>query len=216
MLVMAIETELDSLANCAETNVMTRSGYQIVTENELFFVSRERFLKKYKGNLYLIPGSRSRLLTFAEASDLRDTLSSLMEPKRIRVTGSHRSESFRGDGAHYSLELSYSDVELQGREISCEFSGRDSHVRIVTEGSTVTAEAGGSTFDIRADATEIVLRISGCFVDLSGTELKVMIIGNNNTVCGVAEGITVFSRGKKNEFLRKSGLPEEDPAKSPV
>ena len=51
MFVIAIETELNSLASCAETNVMTRNGYQIITEHEAFFVSKERFLNKYKGNL---------------------------------------------------------------------------------------------------------------------------------------------------------------------
>jgi hypothetical protein len=214
MLVIAIETELSALANCAETNVMTRSGFQIVTENEIFFVSRERYLNKYKDNLYRVPGTRDRLLTFAEAAALRETVLRLEDVRQIRVKGTHRRECFNQDGAHYALDLSSSDVEIKAKDIRCVFDGRNSHVCVETEDSVVEATAWESTFDIRADRTAAVLCVSDCFVELSGDGLEVMIIGNNNTVSGIADGIHVFCRGKRNEFVKRTGLPEEDPSKA--
>ena len=214
MFVIAIETELNSLASCAETNVMTRNGYQIITEHEVFFVSKERFLNKYKGNLYMTPGTKDRLLSFEEASALRDAILRLEDRKVIKVKGAHRSEVFSKDGANYSISLRSSDVEIRANRVRCEYSGNNSNVRIVTEGSHVDATASRSTFDITADNTVITMYISDCFVELSGTGLEVMIIGSNNTVCGVADGITVFSRGRKNEFRRRDGAPAEDPAKN--
>lgn len=214
MLVIAIETELSTLVNCAETNVMTRSGYQIVTENEIFFVSRERYLNKYKDNLYRVPGTRDRLLTFPEAVALRESVLRIEELRQIRVKGSHRRESFRKDGAQYTLDLPSSDVEIKAKSIRCDFTGNNSVVRVETEDSVVEATAWESTFDIRADRTVVVLYTSGCFVELSGHGLEVMIVGNNNTVSGITEGITVFCRGKRNDFVRSPSSPEEDPSKA--
>lgn len=213
MFVIAIETELNSLASCAETNVMTRNGYQIITEHEAFFVSKERFLNKYKGNLYMLPGNKDRLLTFDEASELRNSIIRLENQKVIKVKGTHRSETFSKDNANYNISLPSSDIEINANSIRCEYSGNNSNIRIITKNSSVDATSSNSTFDITADDTVITMYASGCFIDLSGTNLEVMIIGSNNTVCGVTEGITVFSRGKKNEFRKKSKAPEEDPAK---
>ena len=216
MFVIAIETELKSLANCTETNVMTRNGYQIVTENEVFFVSKERFLNKYKGNLYMTPGTRERLLTFNEASELRDSIINLENRKLIKVKGTHRNETFSKNGAHYSIDLPASDVEINAKNIYCEYRGNNSNIRIDTEKSSFDATASNSTFDIQANDTVITMYISGCYVDLNGTNLEVMIVGSNNTICGIDESITVFSRGKKNEFRKKNTAPAEDPSKSTI
>ena len=213
MFVIAIETELNSLASCAETNVMTRNGYQIITEHEAFFVSKERFLNKYKGNLYMLPGNKDRLLTFDEASELRNSITRLEDQKLIRVKGANRSETFSKDNANYNISLTSSDIEINANSIRCEYSGNNSNIRITTKNSSVDATSSNSTFNITADDTVITMYISGCFIDLSGTNLEVMIIGSNNTICGVSDGITVFSRGKKNEFRKKDKAPEEDPAK---
>ena len=214
MFVIAIETQLNSLASCAETNVMTRSGYQIITEHEVFFVSKERFLNKYKGNLYMTPGTKDRLLSFDEACVLRDSIVRLENQKLVKVKGTHRNEVFSKDGANYSLSLPASDVEINAKGIRCEYNGNNSNIRIVTENSSIDATASNSTFDITADDTAITMYISGCFVELSGTNLEVMIIGSNNTICGVSDGITVFSRGKKNEFRKKDEAPVEDSGKN--
>ena len=213
MFVIAIETELSTLASCAETNVMTRNGYQIITENEVFFVSKERFLNKYKGNLYMTPGIQDRLLTFNEAYALRDAIIHLETQRLIKVKGSHKSESFDKNGAHYSINLPSSDVEITAKNIYCEYNGNNSNVHIDTARSSVDITASNSTFVIAADDTVITMYISGCFVDLSGSNLEVMIIGSNNTICGVTDGITVFSRGKKNEFQKKNAAPKKDPSK---
>ena len=214
MFVIAIETELGTLASCAETNVMTRNGYQIITENEVFFVSKERFLNKYKGNLYMTPGIHNRLLTFNEAYALRDSIVRLEAQRLIKVKGSHRSESFDKDGAHYSINLPSSDVEITAKNIYCEYNGNNSNVHIDTVHSSVDITASNSTFAIAADDTAITMYISGCFVDLSGNNLEVMIIGSNNTICGITDGMMVFSRGKKNEFQKMTAAPEEDPSKT--
>ena len=71
MFVIAVFTEMPTPASCSETRVLTRNGYQIVTENEVYFVSKERFLKKYKDNLFITTGTKDRLLTFEEAQELR-------------------------------------------------------------------------------------------------------------------------------------------------
>ena len=213
MFVIAIETELESLANCAETNVMTRNGYQIITEHEVFFVSKERFLNKYKGNLYMTPGTKDRLLTFDEACALRDSISRLENQKLIKVKGCNKNVTFDKDGANYGIVLPSSDVEIKAKNIRCEYSGNNSNVRIITEGSSIDTTASNSTFDISADDTVITMYISGCFVDQNGSNLEIMIIGSNNTICGIAEGITVFSRGRKNEFRKKNAAPKEDPSK---
>lgn len=70
-----------------------------------------------------------------------------------------------------------------------------------------------STFDIHADETTLTMYVSGCFVDLCGKNLEVMIIGSNNTICGITDDITVFSRGRKNTFFKKHEAPTEDPVK---
>ena len=207
MFVIAVETALNTLASCSETNVMTRNGYQIITENEVYFVSKERFLNKYKGNLYMTPGTKDRLLEFEEASALRDSIVRLEGQKLIKVKGSNRNEVFSKNGANYNISLPSSDVEINAENIRCEYSGNNSNIRIITDNSSIDATASNSTFDICADDTVVTLYISGCFVDLEGTNLEVMIIGSNNTVCGITEGITVFSRGRKNEFRKKSTSP---------
>ena len=214
MFVIAIETQLNTLASCAETNVMTRNGYQIITENEVFFVSKERFLNKYKGNLYMTPGAQDRLLTFNEASTLRDSIVALENQKLIKVKGTHQNETFSKNGARYRISLPSSDIEINAKHIDCEYNGNNSNIRIVTENSSIDATASNSTFDITADNTAITMYISGCFVDLNGTNLEVVIIGSNNTICGIAEGITVFARGKKNEFRKKNVPVEQDPSKT--
>ena len=216
MFVIAIETELGTLASCAETNVMTRNGYQIITENEAFFVSKERFLNKYKGNLYVTPGIKDRLLSFEEAYALRDSVRRLEASRLIRVKGSHKQESFTKDGARYQLNLPSSDVEINAAGIFCEYSGGNSNVRIVTDGSTIEATASNSTFDVTASNTVITMYVNGSYIDLSGHNLEVVIIGSNNTVCGVSDGITVFSRGRKNEFQKRIAAPEEDTSKTAV
>ena len=216
MFVIAIETELSSLASCAETNVMTRTGYQIITENELFFVSKERFLNKYKGNLYMAAGSKDRLLNFEEAYALRDSIIRLEKQRLIKVKGSHKSESFNKDGAHYSLNLPSSDVDINAKNIYCEYSGNNSNIRIKTEGSTIDASASNARFDITANDTVLTMYVSGCFIELCGKGIEVMIIGNNNTIFGVTDGITVFSRGKKNEFHKNVDAPASDPAKADI
>ncbi len=213
MFVIAIETELNSLASCAETNVMTRNGYQIITENEVFFVSRERFLTKYKGNLYLTPGKGERLLTFSEASLLRDSVIRLENRRLIKVKGSNRSEIFTRDGADYHIVMPSSDVEINAERIRCEYRGNNSNIKIVTKSSSIDATASHSTFDIHADETTLTMYVSGCFVDLCGKNLEVMIIGSNNTICGITDDITVFSRGRKNTFFKKHEAPTEDPVK---
>ena len=65
-----------------------------------------------------------------------------------------------------------------------------------------------------ADNTVITMYISNCFVELDGSNLEVMIIGSNNNISGIAEGITVFARGKKNEFHNRDEAPEADPSKN--
>ena len=213
MFVIAVQTELKSLASCAETNVMTRSGYQIVTEHEVFFVSKERFLDKYKGNLYMVPSAKDRLLTFEEASKLRNAVEELESGKLIKVKGKNRYEKFDKDGANYSISLPSSDVVIEAKAVRCEFSGNNSNIRVKTENSALDVTASNSTFDISADDTVVTMYVSNCFIELSGTDLKVMIVGNSNTVSGITDGIEVFSRGKKNEFRRKSEALREDTAK---
>lgn len=213
MFVIAVQTELKSLANCAETNVMTRSGYQIVTDHEVYFVSKERFLNKYKGNLYMVPSAKDRLLTFEEASVLRSAIEELESGKLIKVKGKNRYEKFDRDGANYSISLPSSDVEIEAKAIRCEFSGNNSNLRVKTENSALDATASNSTFDISANDTVATMYVSNCFIELSGVGLKVMIVGNNNTVSGITDGIEVFSRGRKNEFRRKSEAASEDTSK---
>ena len=207
MFVIAIQTELNSLACCAETNVMTRTGYQIIAENEVFFVSKERFLDKYKGNLYLMPGTHDTLLSFEQASALRDTIIRLESQKLIKVKGSNTRVISDRDGAHYDINVSDSDIDIKGSSVLCQFSGNNCNVRIVTRNSSIDATSSNSTFEIIADDTVVMMFISGCFVELSGNNLEVMLIGSNNTVCGITEGITVFSRGKKNEFRKRQISP---------
>ncbi len=216
MFVIAIVTEMPTLANCAETNVMTRSGYQIVTENEVYFVSKERFLKKYKGNLYMTPGTKDRLLSFDEAKELRDSIIRLENDKVIRIKGSHKNECFTKNGGKYNIALASSDVEIQADDISCEYSGNNSNVKIATRNSGIDITASNSSFDISAENTVVTMYVSNCFIDLNGTHLEVMIVGNGNIVNGVTDGITVFSRGKKNEFHKKGEAPIEDPSKHTV
>ena len=214
MLTIAIKTTLSYLVSCSETHKMTRNGWQIIVGPEAFFVSEDRFLSKYKGNLYIVPGTKDRLLTFEEADALRASVMNLESQRIIKVKGSNKSELFDKSGATYNLSLASSDVEIAADDIRCEYNGNNSNIRIVTENSSIDATASNSTFDITADDTVITMYISGCFVELSGTNLEVMIIGSNNTICGVSDGITVFSRGKKNEFRKKDEAPVEDPGKN--
>ncbi len=216
MFVIAIATETSTLASCAETNVMTRNGYQIITENEIYFVSKERFLNKYKGNLYMMPGTKDRLFTFDEARVLRDSIVNLENNRFVKIKGSHRNEIFNKDNTGYNISLSASDVEITARNIRCEYSGNNSNIKIVTDGSVIDATAANSTFNINADNTAITMYVSGCFIDLQGENLEVMVIGNGNIINGIAEGITVFSRGKKNEFHKRGEAPAEDDSKHSV
>ena len=214
MFAIAIETELSSLASCAETHVMTRSGYQLITpENELFFVSKERFLNKYKGNLYLTPGVRDTLLSFDEACALRDAIIRLESKKLIKVKGSNQSKTFDTDDAAYHIVLPSSDVEIRAKRIRCEYRGNYSNVTINTERSELDVTASHAAFDITANDTAITMYVSNCFVELSGEHLDVIIIGSNNTVNGVCPGINVFSRGKKNEFNKRFETPAQDSPK---
>jgi hypothetical protein len=216
MFVIAIETELSALASCAETNIMTRNGYQIVNENEMFFVSKEHFLNKYKGNLYMIPGVVDRLLSFEEASTLRNSISSLEAKKLVKIKGSNKNEVVSVNDARYSISLRSSDLLIEADRITCEYNGSNGNVRIVTEESVIDASATNTRFDIKTSNTVLTICASGCFIELSGAELEVLLIGNNNTVCGIAPGITVYSRGRKNTFKKKDSAPTEDPAKKNV
>lgn len=204
MIVIAIETRLDALASCAETNVMTRNGYQIVTDHEVFFVSKERFLKKYKGNLYIIPGTKGRLLTFDEANSLRQSIVRIENDKPIRLKGKSLSERYTKGGISYDLILASSDVEIEADDIFCQFAGKNNNLHIDTKHSKIYINSSNSTIGVRADRSLLEMRVSDCFIELSGREIDIVLIGNNNIVCGITDGINVFTRGRKNEFFKKS------------
>ncbi len=214
MLTIAIKTTLSYLVSCSETHKMTRNGWQIIVGPEAFFVSEDRFLSKYKGNLYIVPGTKDRLLTFEEADALRASVMNLEGHRIIKVKGSNKSELFDKSGATYNLFLASSDVEVAADDIRCEYNGNNSNIKVTTSGSVLDMTSSNSRFDIRADNTVITMYISNCFVELDGSNLEVMIIGSNNNISGIAEGITVFARGKKNEFHNRDEAPEADPSKN--
>ena len=207
MFVIAVFTEMPTPASCSETRVLTRTGYQIVTENEVYFVSKERFLKKYKDNLFITAGTKDRLLTFEEAQELREAVVRLEKKRLIKVKGSNLHETYDRDSAAYSLAVTGSDIAFEADRIRCDCSGNNNNIRIKTRGSMFNITSSRSTIDIDAKSTSLHLYVSDCFIELSGTDVEVMLIGNNNTVGGITEGITVISRGRKNEFVKKDEAP---------
>ena len=75
MSAIAVEIKLDQLVMCDESYTMTTEGYQIITRNEMFFVSRDVFNEKYRSTVYDTPLRLGRMLTFDEALELFEAIS---------------------------------------------------------------------------------------------------------------------------------------------
>ncbi len=203
MFVIAVLTEMSAPEICSETRILTRSGFQIITEHESYFVSKERFLKKYKDNLFIAAGTKDRLLSFDEAQELRSAFLHLEEKKTIKVKGRHLQQIFNGSHANYNVNANNSDIAFVADNIYCDMSGNNNNVQIITSTSSFDIKSSSSTVNIDANNTSFHLYMSNCFVEVTGSGVEIMLIGNNNVISGITDGITVISRGKRNEFIKK-------------